>query len=148
MKKYVWFVMILFIVQVVPKMHVDSGIHFQSAQAWADDNYNFTELTPAIKRALERRRARHDTLRELKANGSVGEGKSGHLVNLSGSAKIQAVVDDENYDREIIYQAIVDQNNLGRGSIDTVRSAYAQTYRKKADPGDKIQMPNGDWINK
>jgi uncharacterized protein YdbL (DUF1318 family) len=87
-------------------------------------------------------------LKELKAKKEIGEDRYGHVSNLSGLPAVQQVVDSENYDRELIYQAIVDQNNLGSGAIETVRSVFAQVRRDKAEKGDKIQMPSGEWIEK
>lgn len=114
---------------------------------WAG-KYDLKTVTPEIQQALDRRQDRYDTLQQLKAHQSVGEDNLGHVANLSGLPEVQLVVDAENYDRELIYQAIVAQNELGEAAIQTVRSVFAQVQRNKAQPGEKIQMPNGEWMVK
>ena len=110
--------------------------------------YQLKEKTPEVQQVFERRRERRILLDELKSKKDIGEDRYGHISNLSGLPNIQQVVDSENYDREVIYQAIVEQNKLGEGAIETVRSVFAQVHRDKAKPGEKMQMPSGEWMVK
>ena len=110
--------------------------------------YDLKEITPAVKEALAGRQARYDTLTQLKAPGAVGEDNHGHVARLSGGDEVAGIVAAENADRETIYAAIVQQNGLPAASIDTVRQVFAETQRNRAAPGEKLQLPSGEWTTK
>jgi uncharacterized protein YdbL (DUF1318 family) len=67
---------------------------------------------------------------------------------LTADADAMKTVQAENRDREIIYQAIVAQNDLPANSIHTVRAVFADVQAQKAKPGEKIQTSEGKWITK
>ncbi len=115
--------------------------------AWADAP-QLKVTTPEVQKALDARRDRYSSLKAYKAQGLIGEDKEGHVVALGGGAEVQGLVSAENPDRETIYRAIVVQNNLPSDSIATIRAAFAEVQREKADPGEKIQLPSGEWKTK
>lgn len=111
-------------------------------------NYDLKEITPAVQRALDGRKSRYDELRRLKSQGAVGETNQG-LVEVRANAPGAAEqVEAENRDRLVIYQAIVDQNQLGPQGLDLVKAAFAEVQREKAQPGDPIQSLSGEWTRK
>ena len=114
----------------------------------AAGQYDLKEITPAVKEALAGRQARYDTLTQLKAPGAVGEDNHGHVARLSGGDEVAGIVAAENADRETIYAAIVQQNGLPADAIDTVRQVFAETQRNRAAPGEKMQLPSGEWTTK
>ena len=118
-----------------------------SKTVFADGKYDIKEMTPAVKAALENRRNRFEQLRNLKAKGFVGENNRGYAEVLEDKESARSLVDSENADRRVIYQAIEQQNNLS-GEIDTIEKVFAQVQRDKANPGDKIQNENGQWVAK
>jgi uncharacterized protein YdbL (DUF1318 family) len=65
-----------------------------------------------------------------------------------GGASSGAIVASENRDRKVIYQAIVDQNNLGAGGMAQVKLVFGDVQREKARSGDLIQLPSGEWVKK
>ncbi|MBI1953703.1 MAG: DUF1318 domain-containing protein [Candidatus Omnitrophica bacterium] len=102
--------------------------------------------TPEVQAALDSRRNRFEKLKTYKAQGLVGEDNQGHVASFGGDANVASLVEAENRDREVVYQAIVQQNNLAPAAIETVRSTFAQVQREKAELGEKIQQPSGEWV--
>ena len=125
-------------------------IEWGDSAAWADaPQLKFT--TPEVQKAIDSRRSRFDYLKKFKAQGLIGEDKEGHLTVLGSGPEVDEVgnlVEMENRDRETIYTAIVDQNNLSADAIAAIRSTFAEVQREKADPGEKIQLPSGEWKTK
>jgi len=116
--------------------------------AYAEGGYDLKEITPEIKTALDGRAARFSRLAVLKQSGKAGEDNEGHVKNLSGDPETAGIVADENRDREVIYRAIVAQNNFPSNVIYTVRSVFAEVQHKKARTGEKIQLASGEWVTK
>ena len=117
--------------------------------SWAmAQSYNIKEMTPAVKSALDSRKARFADLKSFKGQGLVGEDVRGYVAALGGGSDVKAVVAAENRDRKLIYTAIVDQNGLGSGALDTVEGVFAGVQREKAASGEKYQDEQGDWVTK
>ena len=114
--------------------------------AWAEPQLK--TMTPEIQRAVDARRGRYDALKKYKGQGLVGEDNQGHVAVLTGGDEAQGLVSAENQDREVIYRAIVEQNNQPADAIATVRAAFAEVQREKAEPGEKIQLTSGQWQTK
>jgi uncharacterized protein YdbL (DUF1318 family) len=114
---------------------------------FAAQNYDIKQMTPEVEQALNSRKARYEELQSLKSQGLVGEDSQGFVQSMSGASS-GAIVASENRDRKIIYQAIVDQNNLGAGGMAQVKLVFGDVQREKARSGDLIQLPSGEWIKK
>ena len=110
--------------------------------------YDLKEQTPAVKAALANRQARYDALVRAKASGAIGEDNQGHVARVTGGSEVADLIAAENADREVIYRAIVEQNGLPADAIATVRQVFAETQRNRAAPGDRVQWPSGEWVNK
>lgn len=115
--------------------------------AFAGD-YDIKEMTASVEAALEARRARFSQLEELKNQGIVGESRDGLVENLTGSSEADPVVNAENRDRNAVYSAIVQQNNLPETELFTVKRVFAETQRSKAKSGQPIQLEGGQWTKK
>lgn len=135
MAKNIFFGIIIFLIV---------SLGFVTNFSQASEKYTIRQMTPDIRSALENRRARFDNLRELKQQGLIGENNQGYLTSFDERARIQAMVDAENQDRKIIYEAIARQNNIEE-AIDLVQKAFAKTQRDNAEPGDRIQLDSGRW---
>ncbi len=109
--------------------------------------YNIKTMTPAIKMSLESRRDRYDQLQGLKKSGVIGENNQGYIEVLQAGKGAESIAERENKDRRVIYDAIVEQNNL-ENSLNIVEKVFAQVQRDKALSGEKIQDENGNWITK
>lgn len=124
-------------------------IFITATSVHAQKTYDIKEMTPPVKSALESRRARFDQLAELKKQGIVGENNRGYTeVLASGVDNAAALVNAENADRKVIYQAIVEQNKLPATSLGLVEEVFAKVQRDKAAAGDKIQTVDGKWVTK
>ena len=110
--------------------------------------YDIKELTPVVKEALDGRKARNDQMQSLKDKGIVGENNKGYVQLLVEGQGGKGLVNAENHDRKVIYEAIVEQNNLDAEAIKAVEKVFAQERRDRAKPGEKIQEEAGNWITK
>ena len=125
------------------------------SSGWAQSKYSIKEMTPEVEAALQNRRDRFDQLKELKQKGIIGENNKGYIEVLTSVAdevpssleEAQSLVQSENQDRQVIYQTIARQNDL-KEAVDTIEKVFAQVQRDKAQPGDKIQDEDGQWIVK
>jgi uncharacterized protein YdbL (DUF1318 family) len=113
----------------------------------AQQPYQIQMMTPPVKSALDGRKSRYDQLTRLKDQGKVGEANNGYVWALVDGESIAALVAAENRDREVIYRAMVEQNQLD-GALSMVQSVFAQVQRERAEPGHKIQTVDGRWITK
>ena len=110
--------------------------------AWAEG------LSPEVLQAVNSRKDRFDQLKNYKAQGLIGEDNQGHAAVLGGGPDVQSLVDAENRDRETIYQGQVKEKGLPPEAIATVRTAFAQEQRERAESGEKVQLPSGEWMTK
>ena len=111
--------------------------------------YDIKEMTPAIQQALSSRQNRYNEIQALKAQGALGENKSGYLEVLAAAGNADGLASAENSDRRVIYQAIVEQNQLGGADgLEKVEEVFADVQRDKARSGDSIQLPSGEWTKK
>ena len=111
-------------------------------------DYDFKELTPEIKKALQDRQARYAEIQNLKHEGMIGEDNKGYVTDLQNSSTVGPVTAAENRDRRIIYEALATQNKLGGNGLLEVQKAFAEVQHEKAGPGDMIQSSSGDWKKK
>ncbi len=109
--------------------------------AWA-------ELSPEVMDAVNSRRDRVGRLKVHKSQGLLGEDNQGHVAALGGGPEVQTLAEAENRDRETIYQAQVQEKGLPADAIGTIRAAFAEEQRNRAEPGEKIQTPSGEWTMK
>ena len=112
---------------------------------FAQAAYDIKEVTPAVKSALESRKARFGELKDLKTQGLVGENNRGYVQALSGGADVKALVSAENKDRKAVYEAIVQQNGLDSSALVTVEKVFARVQRDKAEKNEKVQSEAGNW---
>jgi hypothetical protein len=48
----------------------------------------------------------------------------------------------------VIYEATRTQKGLPPDALVTIRATFAQEQRDRAEPGEKIQLPSGEWVTK
>jgi uncharacterized protein YdbL (DUF1318 family) len=101
------------------------------------------DLDPAVEQAATRRRDRHGDIASWEAQGLVGENSSG-LLTVRGAVD-GAVVEAENQDRSVIYQALAAKNGT---SVEEIQKVYAERLRKDAPNGTPVQNPDGSWAVK
>ena len=110
--------------------------------------YDIKTMTADVKSALDGRKVRFSELKAFKAQGAVGENNRGYVEMLGGGADVKVLVKAENADRKVIYQAIIEQNELGAGALAAVEGVFAGVQRDKATVGEKVQDAAGNWITK
>ena len=111
-------------------------------------NYDLKEITPAVQKAIGARQARYAEVQRLKSEGVIGEENQGSVKLLKDSSGVAEIIQAENQDRQVIYEVVVEQNQLGSAGMSEVRAAFAEVQRGKAKPGDFIQLRTGEWVQK
>ena len=102
-------------------------------------------------KATESRRERRPTLREWKGRGCIGETNQGFLVARPGDScgpEAADLIQAENADRKVIYDAFIKENNIPASDTPRVQSAFAKARQERARPNDWIQLENGQWVKK
>ena len=140
MKRHLKIILAMIIVGLGTTLSVPQNI-------FAEGKYDIKEMTPEVQAALENRRSRFDQLKDLKAQGIVGENNRGYVEVLGNDFSARSLVDSENNDRRVIYKTIEVQNNLS-GALETIEKVFAQVQRDKASSGDKMQNEDGAWVVK
>jgi len=122
-------------------------------------------MTESKRRALEAQRSmefNRDDVLDFKRRGYVGEGNEGLLVffeDAKGSLRrsaprlyelVEAVTAEENRDRLAIMQRAVQTTPAldGEEGLKTVKHVLAQKHRREAEPGTRVQLPDGRWVSK
>lgn len=118
----------------------------ETPAVWAGA-YDIRENTPQVQQAISGRQNRFSALKQLKAQGAIGENNRGY-VEAFGGGEAAMVAQAENQDRGVLYRAIVDQNGLGPQGMTQVEMVFAEVQRDKASSGEKIQLPSGTWSQK
>jgi len=122
-------------------------------------------MTESESRALSARRRieyNRDDILSFERQGVAGEANDGLVATFPDAmaklktdeprryALVTDVVREENEDRAVIMQRIVDTNPelSGEQGLDQVRSILAARYRQDAEPGMRVQLPDGTWTTK
>ena len=142
MKKYLSRVWLIIIV-----LYAVGGSAFLIHYAQAQGKYDIRELTPDLKQALDARKARYQTVKDLKAQGVIGENNHGYLEALQPSDDARKIADDENTDRKMIYQTIAQQNGIPQ-EVATIEKVFGQVQKEKAESGEMVQSEDGTWDKK
>ncbi|MEW6290626.1 MAG: YdbL family protein [Thermodesulfobacteriota bacterium] len=93
----------------------------------------------------DRMKARLPALAALKAQGVIGENKSGYLEFRKADNSRAALVNEENDDRRKVYAAIAKQQGA---DADLVGSRRALQIAGQASSGTWLQKPDGTWYQK
>lgn len=104
------------------------------SKAYADD------LPAAVQEAALRRKDRREQLSSFEETGAIGETRLGMVVVKKSSGDIQPIVDAENADRKVIYQAVANKNG---SSVDEVARLYAKRLQNDAPSGTPIETDDG-----
>ncbi|MEW6521010.1 MAG: YdbL family protein [Thermodesulfobacteriota bacterium] len=92
-----------------------------------------------------RMKARLPALVALKAQGIIGENKSGYLEFRKADKSQETLVKEENEDRRKVYTAIARQQGAG---VDLVGARRALQIAQQAAAGTWLQKPDGTWYQK
>ena len=116
---------------------IKSSLNLFVSQAYAQEG-----LGLEVEQAAMRRRDRKQQLSSFEASGVIGENESGLVeVRASAGPDAQALVNAENTDRMIIYNAVAQKNNT---SVGEVQKIYANRLQGDAPSGTPVET-GGVW---
>jgi len=105
-----------------------------------------------VIKAIQRRAFNKDDVNKYKILGVFGENKNGYLEILKQNKKNKAfilfILKQENEDRKIIMERILETNINLNNDKKVVERIFSSVQREKALVGEHIQLPNGKWIIK
>jgi uncharacterized protein YdbL (DUF1318 family) len=111
--------------------------------------------TPAIRQLIARRKQRYASLVPLFNQGALGENNRGLLdlrsldaLSLPDKARARTLLQQENSDRQQLYQALATANNISPDKVSDIATIFAEVNRREARAGWWIQEPNGNWRKK
>jgi uncharacterized protein YdbL (DUF1318 family) len=107
--------------------------------------------SPQVVSATEARRARRPTVREWKTRGCIGETNQGLVIARPGEGcgpEAAALIRAENADRQVIYDAFLQENNIPASDRPRVQSAFAKARQERSRTNDWVQQDNGQWLRK
>lgn len=93
----------------------------------------------------QRMASRIPAIGDLKAKGIIGENNQGYLEFRTASREGQALVDEENADRKMVYEHIAQQQGSTPEHVGQRRAAQIADI---SDPGDWLQDASGKWYKK
>ena len=99
----------------------------------------------SAKEIKQRMIARLPEIKALKNKGIVGENNLGYLQFIGNKKEKADVVNAENRDRKLVYEAIAKQQNT---TVEVVGKHRAIQIANKAQAGEWLQDANGKWYQK
>jgi uncharacterized protein YdbL (DUF1318 family) len=131
------------------------------ASTRSNDSQKTVTVSPEKKRVLDakqRQRFNQDDVEEFKKKGFAGENNRGFLEvmesdALSGDAEksglVKTIVQEENEDREIIIDRVIELNeSLKNAAKENILAIFAEMNQKNSPVGTWIQDQIGQWITK
>jgi uncharacterized protein len=116
---------------------------------------NVNIQTPTIRSLIASRKQRYASLRPLLDQCILGETQNGLVelmsqpgLSLQDKARAKQLRDQENRDRQRLYQEIATANNLPAARVGDVAAIFANVNRREAQRGWCIQEANGEWQKK
>jgi len=123
-----------------------------------DSQITLSDEKRAVLTAIQNREFNKDDVDEFKRDGAAGENARGFLEirslpRLEKDADyrklVEEIVAEENRDRRIIMQRIVDINPAAQATgVTEVEKVFAKLNRDGARPGEWTQLPEGEWVKK
>jgi uncharacterized protein len=118
-----------------------------------DININIT--TPAIRQLIAARKQRFPNLMPFFERGVVGENHRGLVeireldsLSLQEKGRVKTLVQQENSDREQLYRALAEANNIPQERVSDIATIFAGVNRQEARADWWIQQANGTWEKK
>ncbi|MDR2220526.1 MAG: YdbL family protein [Methylobacillus sp.] len=110
--------------------------------------------TPAVTEIRGNIKARFPQMRPLYESGAVGLGKDGlvivrdaNAVPLRDRQSVNALVADENRDRNALYKEVANANGHPEWEAE-IRNTFAQRWADRAHSGWWVQDAGGNWKQK
>jgi uncharacterized protein YdbL (DUF1318 family) len=103
------------------------------------------DLSPAVREAALRRRARLSQIESFQRQGILGEGSTGLLVMRGSSSEAAALAGDENADRQFMFAELARSQGT---SPDQVGRVFAKRLQSEAPAGTPVESESGAWGSK
>lgn len=123
-----------------------------------DSQITISDEKRTVLNAIQNREFNKDDVEEFMREGLVGENARGYLeirdpqklaADTERQRLVEKIVAEENRDRQIIMQRIIDINpSIESADLAEVEKAFANVNRENARPGAWIQLPTGEWVKK
>jgi uncharacterized protein len=131
-------------------------VHLTIGPAIAEaQGINVNIQTPTIRSLIASRKQRYASLQPLLDQCILGETQNGLVeltsqpgISLQDKARAKQLRDQENRDRQRLYQEIATANNLPAARVGDVAAIFANVNRREAQRGWCIQEANGKWQKK
>jgi uncharacterized protein YdbL (DUF1318 family) len=104
-----------------------------------------TNAHSSSKAIKQRMIERLPVIKALKDQGIVGENNKGYLEFVGAKKEKADVIEAENADRKMVYEAIAKQQGA---TVEVVGKHRAAQIANKAEPGEWLQDANGKWYKK
>lgn len=111
--------------------------------------------TPAIRALKESLKGRFAQLKPYYDMGAIGENNKGLVeardisgLNLKQKAEINRLVEQENRDRNGLYDEIMKANKFGNEMLPEIQRIFANSWRENSFANWWIQKDDGAWIRK
>ncbi len=111
--------------------------------------------TPAIRALKESLKLRFTVLKPYYEMGAIGENNKGLIeirdisgLNLRQKAEINRLVEQENNDRNGLYEEILKANKFGREMLSEIQRIFANSWRDKSLSNWWIQKDDSEWVRK
>jgi uncharacterized protein YdbL (DUF1318 family) len=140
------------------QMEEDTWMVASTRSAKGQNEVNISPEKQRVLEAMQQQKFNKDDVSEFKQKGYVGENNRGlleirsmeGLENDSDDAKlIQEIVLEENADRKIIMERVIELNEKLKKSVqDDVLGIFAKMNQENAPVGTWVQGPDGKWAKK
>lgn len=111
--------------------------------------------TPAIRALKDSMKSRFAQLKPYYDTGAIGENNKGLVeikdatgLNLKQKAEINRLVDQENKDRNGLYEEIMKANKFGKEALPEIQRIFANSWRESSSLNWWIQKDDEVWIRK
>lgn len=111
--------------------------------------------TPAIRALKESLKGRFPQLKTYYDMGAIGENNKGLVetrditgLNLKQKAEINRLVEQENKDRNALYEEIMKANKFGKEVLPEIQKIFANSWRESSLANWWIQKDTGEWVRK
>ena len=139
------------------KLEQDLEIYSSQRTVGAKKQSGVSAQQASVYMAMQNQAYNRDDLHEVMRNQLAGEDSRGFVELLPKyeradslvRAKVGMLVEQENKNREVIYQRLIKINALNQQYQDsTVYNIFAEKNRENAVSGTMMQMPDGTWVEK
>lgn len=140
------------------QMEEDTWMIASTRAAQGEEEVKISPEKRRVLDALRQQKFNKDDIDEFKRMGYVGENKEGFLeIRPSGTLNenpetlqlVQEIVQEENQDREIIMDRVVELNDTLKKTVrNDILAVFARMNQENSPEGTWVQQEDGSWVKK